>query len=208
MADDTGNFEWLLRTTRSVRRRLDFERPVPRDVIEACIEVAVQAPTGARAESWRFLVLDRPEPKRVVAELYARAFDTYAGFRQDAGLEAAKPHVKRMAEDISRYPALVICCALGRPLDDSVSMQVAFYGSILPAAWSLMLAFRGRGIGATWTTLHLLHEAEAAAALGIPQGVTQTVLLPIGYTKEARLRPAERRPASEVTFWNRWGGDD
>jgi nitroreductase len=102
-------------------------------------------------------------------------------------------------------PALIIVCAEGRPAPDSIPLQVSFYGSILPAAWSLMLALRARGIGATWTTLHLLHEREAAAQVGIPENVTQTILLPVGYTRNAVLRPAERRPPGEVTYWNRWG---
>ena len=94
---------------------------------------------------------------------------------------------------------------MGRPAPDSIPRPVAFYGSILPAAWSLMLALRARGVGATWTTLHLLHEREAAEALGIPDDVTQTVLLPVGYSRNAVLRPAQRRPAAEITYWNRWG---
>ena len=84
-------------------------------------------------------------------------------------------------------------------------MQVGFYGSILPAAWSLMLALRARGLGSTWTSLHLLYEAEVAAALGIPEGVTQTVLLPVAYTRGAVLKPAKRKPVREVTFWDGWG---
>ncbi len=84
-------------------------------------------------------------------------------------------------------------------------MQVGFYGSILPAAWSLMLALRARGLGSTWTSLHLLYEREVALALEIPDGVTQTVLLPVAYMRDARLRRAERRPAREVTYWNAWG---
>ena len=92
-----------------------------------------------------------------------------------------------------------------RPAPDSIPHQVAFYGSVLPAGWSLMLALRARGIGATWTSLHLLHEAEAATLLGIPDDVTQTVLLPVGYTRNAVLKPASRLPAREVTFWNTWG---
>ncbi|MCH7709040.1 MAG: hypothetical protein IH884_11170 [Myxococcales bacterium] len=67
-------------------------------------------------------------------------------------------------------------------------------GGLVP----LMLALRARGLGSTWTSLHLLHEAEAAATLGIPDGVTQTVLLPVGYTKDAVLRPANRKPPREV----------
>lgn len=90
-------------------------------------------------------------------------------------------------------------------MSESVAMQVAFYGSVLPAAWSLMLALRSRGLGATWTTLHLIREREAAAAFGIPDGVTQTVLLPVGYTRDAVLKPARRLAPEDVTFWNHWG---
>jgi len=102
-------------------------------------------------------------------------------------------------------PALILACVEGRPDPASVAQQVALYGSILPAAWSLMLALRARGLGSTWTTLHLAEEHEVAAALGIPAHVTQTVLLPVGYMLDARLRPAVRKSAREVTYWNRWG---
>jgi len=191
-----------LSTTRSVRRRIDFARAVPAELLEAAIDVAVQAPTGANAEAWRFLVLTEPEPKRAVAELYRRALARYRETRSEA---AAKPALNDLAARLHEIPALVIVCSEGVPDAASRAQQVAFYASVLPAAWSLMVALRARGLGATWTTLHLLHEAEAAAALGIPAGVTQTVLLPIGYALGAVLRPAERRPAREVTYWNRWG---
>jgi len=91
---------------------------------------------------------------------------------------------------------------------ESVAGQVAFYGSVLPAAWSLMVALRARGLGSTWTSLHLRHADRAAHVLGIPEGVTQTVLLPVAYTKGAKLRPAQRLGARDVTFWNAWGERD
>ena len=102
-------------------------------------------------------------------------------------------------------PALVLVCAEGAPPRELPALEVGFYGSVLPAAWSLMVALRVRGIGSTWTSLHLVHADETARALGSPEGVTQTVLLPIGYTKDATLRPAARKPAAEVTYWNAWG---
>ena len=191
----------ILRTTRSVRRRIDFDRVVEASVIEDCIDIATQAPTGLPPESWRFLVLTDPAPKRALAEFYRSALATLAEAR---GGEI-KPSQGKLAERLQDMPALILVCAQGRPTPDSVALQVSFYGSILPAAWSLMLALRARGLGATWTTLHLLHEREVAADLGIPEDVTQTVLLPVGYTKGAVLRPAERLPAAEVTYWNRWG---
>ena len=102
-------------------------------------------------------------------------------------------------------PALVIAGLRGRYDAQPQIIQASAYGSVLPAAWSLMVALRARGLGTTWTTLHLLHEAEAARLLGIPADVTQTVLLPVGYTRDARLRPAGRREPHEVTYWNEWG---
>ncbi len=198
--------DWALTTTRSVRRKLDWERPVPRQLIEACIDVAVQAPTGANREAWRFLVLDAPEPKARLAALYQRAMARYAAARP--GDDGPKPTARGLADRLAELPALILVCSEGEPFEDSNAMRVAFYGSVLPAAWSLMVALRARGIGGTWTTLHLVHEDEAASALGIPPGVTQTVLLPIGFMAGARLRPAARRPAREVTYWNRWGAAD
>lgn len=193
--------EELLGTTRSVRRRLDFERPVEPEVLEACIDLATQAPTGADAENWRFLVLTDPERKSALADLYRRALSVYVAARG----APVKPAQQALADRLHEMPALVLVCAAGRPNLDSTAMQVAFYGSILPAAWSLMLALRARGLGSTWTTLHLLHEDEVASAFGIPADVTQTVLLPVGYMRGAVLRPARRRPAREVTYWNAWG---
>ncbi len=197
----TRAIDEILRTTRSVRRRIDFDRPVEARVIEECIDIATQAPTGLPPESWRFLVLTDPAPKQALAALYRSALETLARTR---GGEIKQSQLE-LAERLQDMPALILVCAQGRPAPDSVALQVSFYGSILPAAWSLMLALRARGLGATWTTLHLLHEREAAAELGIPGDITQTVMLPVGYTKGAVLRPAERRPAAEVTYWNRWG---
>jgi nitroreductase len=198
---DLDSVDLVLRTTRSVRRRLDFDRPLDAGVIEECIDLATQAPTGANAENWRFLVITESEKKLAVAELYRRALETWVVARG----AAVKPAQAALAARLHEIPALILVCGEGRVAEGSVPLQVAYYGSILPAAWSLMLALRARGLGTTWTTLHLLHEEETASILGIPEDVTQTVLLPVGYTRDAVLKPAARKPAREVTYWNGWG---
>jgi nitroreductase len=200
-----------LATTRSVRRRLDLERPVEPEVIEACIDVATQAPTGLNRESWRFVVVTESEPKRALGELYRRAFDSMlVGWRELPGaaeLEERpplRPGYRALADRLHEMPALILVCSLGEPGADRAG-QVAFYGSVLPAAWSLMIALRARGLGSTWTSLHLREADAAAHLLGIPDGVTQTVLLPVAYTKDAKLAPASRKTAREVAYWNGWG---
>jgi nitroreductase len=77
--------------------------------------------------------------------------------------------------------------------------------NILPAAWSLMLALRARGIGAAWTTIHTMYEQEAAALLGIPDNIRQAALLPIAYFTGEDFKPAKRVSARERTYWDAWG---
>jgi nitroreductase len=198
----------LLATTRSVRRKLDFERAVEPDLIEDCIELALQAPIGAGGEGWRFMVISEPDKKRALGELYRDAFERYVVARAARVNGTAIPEVparyRQLAERLHEFPVLILACLEGRP-EPGTARQVAFYGSILPAAWSLMLALRSRGLGTTWTSVHLMHEAAAAKLLGIPEGVTQTVLLPVAYMRGAKLKRAVRRPARDVTFWNAWG---
>jgi len=100
----------------------------------------------------------------------------------------------------------VIPCVQGRvesvPL---VVAQASTYGSILPAAWSFMLAARARGLGTAWTSIHLFFEKEVAALLGIPDDWTQAALLPVAYYTGDDFKPADRLPAAELTHWDDWG---
>ena len=51
----------VLTTTRAVRKRLDFDRPVEMEVIRECLQVALQAPSGSNSQDWQFLVVTDPE---------------------------------------------------------------------------------------------------------------------------------------------------
>jgi nitroreductase len=121
---------------------------------------------------------------------------------QRARMRAAGTH---LAEHLQDVPVLVLACLRGRVEEAGVFAQATFYGSILPAAWSFMLALRARGLGAAWTTDHLLYEREAADLLGIPPDVTQAVLLAVAYHTGDDFSPAPRLPVAQVTSWNRWG---
>ena len=205
----------LLTTTRAVRKRLDLDRPVPRPVILDCIDLASQAPTGGNVERCRWIVIDDADQKKRVADIYRRAYGPYIEERRRLLGDATGPAAdatrrvmsssNHLSDVMDRVPALVIPCRFDRPPVGSQRDLASFYGSILPAVWSFMLALRSKGLGSSYTTLHLDHEEEAAEMLGVPDTVTQVALVPVAYTVGNEFKPAARRPAAEITYWNRWG---
>jgi nitroreductase len=205
----------LLTTTRSVRRRLDFDRPVARSVVEECIDIALQAPTGSNRQHWHFVCVDDAATKAALAELYGRSFDAYIGLPPpeypDGDPRAHRREPIRasavyLRQNLHRVPVMVIPCGWGRlPPDADTAVQAGYWGSILPAAWSFMLALRARGLGSAWTTLHLRYEREAAEILGVPYDrVTQAGLFPVAYTIGTEFKRASRIPVGEVVHWNVW----
>ncbi len=67
----------LLSTTRSVRKRLDTERPVPRSIIEECIGLSQQAPTGTNSQGWRWIIVEDKAKRERLAEIYRMAAGGY-----------------------------------------------------------------------------------------------------------------------------------
>lgn len=198
---DLATVDHLLATTRAVRRRLDLTRPVPVEVIEECLRLAVQAPTGSNRQGWRWVVVTDGEKRAALAELYRQAFGPYISSGDDAPRTRVAESAVWLAERLQDVPVHVIPCiedyTKGNP-------HAGVYGSIYPAVWSFQLALRGRGLGTVLTTLHLRHEREAAALLGIPDGVIQAGLLPVAYYTGEDFKPARRRPVEELTYWNQW----
>jgi nitroreductase len=213
MGVDLTNDE-LLSTTRVVRKRLDFSRPVGRAVIEECLALAVQAPTASNRQEWHWVFVTDPAAKRALADIYRSEEGEYVplpspelgpGDVRAAHAEAVHSSADYLRQHMHEAPVLLVPCHLGRVDDAPIATQAALWGSLLPAVWSLMLALRTRGLGAAWTTVHLRHERRAAELLGIPyQSYTQGGLFPIAYTAGTDFRPADRRPLSEVTHWERW----
>ena len=204
----------LLKTTRAVRKRLDFDRPVPDQVLRECVEYAIQAPTGSNVQGWHFVLVTERDKIEKIAAIYKKAFDwyrdspVYAGRvvegiseQRDAQQARVADSADYLAENMHRSPALFIPCMEGR------NATAGAAGSIVPAAWSFMLAAREQGLGTCWTTLHLMHEEEAADVLGIPFGeVQQWALSPVAYTAGTDFKPATRPDVETVISWNSWTG--
>lgn len=204
----------VLTTTRAVRRRLDLTRPVDRDVIETCVEIASQAPSGRNRQQWDLLFIDEVATRRAVSQIWRRglradftggsttrmAFDS----PQWTGIAAS---LRLLDEHLDQVPVLVIPCLRveSRTELDSVRGQAGGWGSVIPAFWSFMLAARERGLGTAWTTCHLSYEREMADLLGLPfDTVVQVALSPLAYTVGTDFRPAPRAARRDFIHFNHW----
>ena len=203
----------LLTTTRSVRKRLDLEKPVSRDLIMRCIELSTQAPTGSNQQNWRWMVVTDDQKRRALADLYYKGAIEYLGNSADDGASSSDAPTSRVF-DSARYlldvlkdvPVHVIPCIEvdAAPTTNSVSYWASVMGSIMPAVWSFNLALRARGLGTVLTTLHLDYAKDVSDLLGIPDNVLQVGLLPVAYTVGTEFKLAKRVPLKNIVHFDTW----
>jgi len=224
---DLATVDRLLTTTKAVRSRLDLTRPVPREVIAECIRLACFAPNASNAQEWHWVVVDEPDQKAAVAEVYRDVLvprvSQMLAVKESQG-DAAGARISRsilgLADRLHDVPALVVPCydikaALVRyqtlipepgPLGLSTHMDSGMFASILPAVWSFQLALHSRGLGSALTTAHQLRQSDVAAILGLPLDWFQVALIPVAYTTGGDFRPSPRKPVDEVIVWNHCDG--
>jgi len=208
----------LLHTTRAVRKRLDFTKPVSDDVIRECVAAAMQAPSGSNNMTMRFVIVKDEAKRAAIGDIYRQCFDiyktlpgVYAGSiakgtdveqaQQDRVVDSAL----YLADHMGEAPALVIACTAGR-LDSVPSMMaVSSMGNVLPGMWNFMLAARARGLGTAWTTVGLMMEQAIADVVGIPFAeVQQACLTPLAYTIGTDFKPAMRPEPDTIIHWDTW----
>jgi nitroreductase len=207
----------LLSTTRAVRKRLDFDRPVEHDLIERCIRLAQQAPSASNSQVAHFVVVTDAAKKAALADIWRRGRPVYAelpiswqNYRYEdpehaATIPAMGRSVEHLAANLHRAPAIVVPCVTFRTDDADVMLQALVWGAVLPAVWSFCLAARERGLGTCWTTIHLAYEKEAADVLGISyDNVMQVALLPVAYATGTDFKPARRLPVDRIVHWDTW----
>ena len=211
----------VLATTRAVRKRLDFDKPVEPEVVKECLEAALQSPTGSNSQSWQWMVVTDQERRNALAEIYRKGWDLYAylvgygatAYQGDdvsrlAHLERVSSSGQYLADNFEKVPVMLIPILRGRLVGLPSLAATSMLGSILPGAWSFMLAARERGLGTALTTIHLMHEQEAAEVLGIDyDNYTQCALVTCGYSQGTDFKPANRPPVESVLHWDTWGGD-
>jgi nitroreductase len=194
----------LLSTTRAVRKRLDLDRPVRPEIVEECLRLAIQAPTGSNRQGWHWVVVTDADERAALADMYRAGFGPYMDRARSGseGMTRVGESALWLAERLEQVPVHVIPC-----IEDYTkgSAHAGVWASIYPAVWSFQLALRSRGLGSVLTTLHLPRAHDAAELLGIPDGVLQAGLVPVAYYTGDDFKPAKRHPVESVSSWNRWG---
>jgi nitroreductase len=200
----------VLTTTRSVRKRLDLTRPVPREVLVECIEIAHQSPTGSNSQRWRWMIIEDADKRRAIADIYRANFEAaykdappYEPGSQSDRVNQSAQHLAAHLHEVPVHVIPLLADRMGEGVPSA--RQASRWGGILPAVWSFMLALRERGLGSAWTSLHLANERDVAELLGIPYDeYSQAGLYPVAYTIGTDFKPARRPPAEEFIRWNEW----
>jgi nitroreductase len=208
----------LLSTTRAVRKRLDFNRPVDDDTLRECVELAMQSPSGSNNPTMQFVIVRDAAKRAALGEIYRQCFAIYQSMdgvyvgsikKDTAEEQAQQDRVQSSADYLMDHmgdaPALVIPCMFGRTDGMPAMAASSMMANIVPAMWSFMLAARARGLGTCWTTVHLMMEQQAADVLGIPfDQVQQVCMSPVAYTNGTDFKPAMRPAADTIIHWDTW----
>lgn len=208
----------LITTTRAVRLRLDLERPVAPEVLEACVADALQAPQGSNLMRTEFVVVRDPERIARLGRIYREEFE---GFYRtsETGLfkrvdedprhaeqsRRTRDSAEHLAEVMDRVPAIVLPCLTPRLADGDLLAAKHRLATVYPTVWNFMLSARLRGLGTCWTGMTLGREADVAEIVGIdPAAVEQVCMIPVAHYTGETFRPAWRPPAAEFIHWDTW----
>jgi nitroreductase len=208
----------LLTTTRAVRKRLDFSRPVDDELIRQCVAIAMQGPSGSNLMTMQFVVVKDEGKRRAIGEIYHQCFEiyktlpgVYAGSiqKETATEQAQQERVTEsalyLADHMGDAPVLVLGCTRGRVDNASAIQAASMMGNVLPGMWSFMLAARARGLGTAWTTIGLMMEREIADIVGLPfDEVQQACLSPLAHTLGTDFKPAVRPAPDTIIHWDTW----
>ena len=180
--------------------------PVPREAIKKIIEAAIKAPSGGNTQPWHFVAITNPGLISRIGEIYKELWLGARRSQAEPGETTVYRAARYLANHMPEVPAMILICAdhsanytPGQPIE-----RGRHASSIWLAIQNLFLAARALGLGTRLTTTHIRREQEIKDMLVIPDYVETVALTPIGYPR-GRFGPTDRKPAAEVSSYNRWG---
>ena len=210
-----GLFE-AIDTQRSLRRFT--EEPVSEEHIRRLLEAGRKAPSPTNSQPWAFIVIQDPETRRALADIYAKAWGFAKQFYGDPAKAKDEPErimleaTDRLAAGIDEAPLFINCCldrsrlgVMVTPDLQTILEPSSAYGAVWAAVQNILLAARGLGLAALPTNLTRLLDHEVRALLGMPDHVETVILIAVGHPSQPNFGPPRRRALEDVAHQERWG---
>lgn len=205
MPQPTNDVWETLATARAIRRFTD--EPVDEDTLNRCLQAATWAPNGANAQLWRFVVLDSPEQRAVVAkaaQAALRYIESIYGMKRPADDDNSRAARNNRATYELHDRAGDRTSVLFTAFRTEFAPEFLQGGSIFPAMQNFYLAARAQGLGACFTSWASYGGEKALReAVGVPDEWVLAGHVVVGWPR-GRHGPVRRRPLSDVVFRNRW----
>lgn len=188
MLDRSRNFLAEMQRRRTTRHF--SERSVDRQVIEACIETAGSAPSGAHQQPWHFVVISDPDLKKRMREAAEQAEKEFYSTAPAEWLAALAPlGTDAIKEYVETAPYLIAVFAQRYALSDAGERQTHYYvqESVGIAVGFLLAALHNAGLVAlthTPSPMDFLREL-----LGRPINERALMLVVTGYPAEDAMVP-------------------
>ncbi len=207
-SNQIGLFDAIF-TMRAIR---EFKSdPLPDAVLRQILAAAGQAPSGGNRQPWKFIVVRSAEGKAWIADMMRSMQDRQAAARAASGASSAPPTgTAAPAPDfpglLLAAPAIILVCAIA-PASEG-PQTVGPFGQTFPAIQNLLLAARGLGVGGNITTGFRALESEFKAYFGIPENLTPTCMIPIGFPSGVdrnKHGKKSRLSVEETTFSEKFG---
>ncbi len=175
------NFYELALSRHSCRKYSD--KPVPRELIEKCLEAARIAPSACNSQPWKYYVFTKPEHRAAIAkgmeEMHMNPFTAQA------------PVIIALTE--AETPAVV-----QRLIDAGESRRFSYYDLGLSTAH---LCLQAEELGLDTVILGLFPEAVIRELAGVPEGDSVRMVILLGYGDEDAVRPKVRRTLDDVAVF-------
>lgn len=211
-SDPNPRFFDLVGNVRAMRRLKPD--PVPLELLRKVLDAGVKAPSGMNTQPWAFLVVRDAERRQWFADRYKAGIQARFGelrLSDDDRSPIARQlrALRYQVDHMHEFPVLLLVCGardwpVKVPERDRVGKAPPNYGAVYPCVQNILLACRAVGLGAALTTMHQVFEDELHEHFEIPDEFGVVVTMPIGYPM-GRFGPVSRKPAEEVTYFDRWG---
>ena len=199
-------FDTIYNQRQITRYRRD---PVPMEAIDKIIDAATKAPSGGNTQPWHFIAITDPELIAKVGGLYRDLWLGSQGHTPSPNESPAYTAARYLANHMPEVPAMILICAdhsvgyMNRPEGEPIE-RGRYASSVWLAVQNLFLAAQALGLGTRITTTHIREEEKIKEWLDIPDHIETVCLTPLGYPR-GRFGPTNRKPAAEVTSYNRFG---